>query len=111
MRVHKSYYLDGKFDRPDKVTHIVRWANQLMKEIKDQQDPRFLVAKRIKSLCLKNYRLSKNSDARFYSKWEEFPRLMMEYILDRFPDGRCMLVRKNKKGNFEPSNLEIRAIV
>ena len=110
MRVHKSYYLDGKFDRPDKVTHIVRWANNLMKRINESSDPRLLVAKRIKSLCLKNYKLARQSDARFCNQWEEHPGQMLAWILESFPDGRCMLLRKDKKGNFEPNNIILKPI-
>lgn len=107
MKVHKSYYLDGKFDRPDKVTHIVRWAN-IMEKHEDRTVA--LVAKRIKSLCLKHYKLIRGSSARFCTKWEEHPEDFMTFILTQFPNGKCKIVRRNKTKDFEPANVDLRPL-
>lgn len=103
MKVHKSYYLDGKFDRPDKVTHVVRWANALMDE--EKEGPKFKLAKRIKSLCLKHYKINRDSPVRFCRVWEEQPQRFMHFVLDEFPDGECRILRKIKSGPFSPDNV------
>lgn len=105
MRVTKSYYLAGYYDKPEKVTAIVRWANALMNGIGDSQDAHFRMAKRIKSLCLKHYNLSKNSNIRFCKDWEEHPWKFMNFVLMEFPDGNCKIVRKITSGPFSPDNL------
>lgn len=109
MKVKIDYYDITKFDRPDKVTEIVHWAKRIMKANK-MDSPKYLVAKRIKSLCLKHYKLMRGSDARFDEIWENNPELMLQWILDRYPSGECKLVRIKKKQNFSPYNIDLQPL-
>lgn len=107
MNVNKVYYYNGEFDRPEKVVSIVHWANSFMLKHK-HTSPAYIVAKRIKNLCIKHYRFERGSDIRFDEEWEDNPILMLNWILDRYPSGNCRLVRFDKKGNFSPYNLDLR---
>ena len=110
MKVTKDYYDSERFHCPGIVAHIVTWANAHMRGFKSRSHPEFLVAKRIKSLCLKNYKISRGSTARFCKPWEEQPQAMMEWILKEFPDGKCKLVRHDKTADFEPSNITLKPL-
>jgi len=108
MKVSEDYY-DTKFDRPETVKHVVTWCkNQERACRKEGNRPGELIAKRIKSLCLKNYKLAKGMTARFCKEWEEHPEAMYTWIITQFPNGRCMLVRHDKKADFEPSNVTLK---
>ena len=110
MKVNKDYYDSARFHSPGVVDSIVTWCNGHMRGFKSHTHPEFLVAKRIKSLCLKNYKKARGSTARFCREWEESPRSMMEWILKEFPDGKCKLVRHDKAANFEPSNITLKPL-
>ena len=111
MRVGKEYYDKDKFDRPEVVKHVVTVCNEIERTAKkDGNRPWMLAAKRVKSLCLKNYKLSNGYTARFCKEWEEFPGEMMVWILKDFPDGKCKVVRHDKAADFEPSNLTLRPL-
>lgn len=112
MKVHRNYYkTSGKFDRPEVVAHVARACNQAMREArKDEDAVRFAVIKRVKSLCLKNYRIRKGYTARFCKEWEEDPIAMVNWILEQCPNAKCMIVRKDKKADFEPSNIFFRPL-
>lgn len=111
MRVKKDFYNEVRFDRPEVVKRIIKWCSKQEQACKAAEDrPGYLVAKRIKSLCLKNYKLVKGYTARFCKEWEERPEEMYAWILTQFPNGRCKLVRHDKKADFEPSNLTLRPL-
>lgn len=109
MKVSDDYYAANRFDRPDTVRHIVEWCKrQEMAARKTGDKPSELIAKRIKSLCLKNYKLAKDRTARFCDEWEQHPENMFSWIITQFPNGRCKLVRHDKKADFKPSNITLK---
>lgn len=111
MKVDKDYYNSYRFDRPEVVKHIVEVCNATERTAKkDGNKPWVLAAKRVKSLCLKNYKLCNFSTARFCKEWETYPDEMMKWILDQFPDGKCKLVRHDKKADFEPLNITLKPL-
>lgn len=110
MKVGKDYYDGQKFHSPGVVDHVVTWCNAHMRGFKGKAHPEFLVAKRIKSLCLKNYKKIKGSTARFCKEWEESPKAMMDWVLQQFPDGKCKIVRHDKTADFEPSNITLKPL-
>ena len=111
MKVDKKYYDDAKFDRPEVVKHVVTVCNEVERTAKkDGNRPWMLAAKRVKSLCLKNYKLCNGYTARFCKEWEEFPSEMIAWILQQFPDGKCKVVRHDKTADFEPSNITLKPL-
>ena len=110
MRVGKDFYDSSRFHSPGVVDHVVTWCNAHMRAFKSRSHPEFLVAKRIKSLCLKNYKKARGSTARFCKEWEESPQLMLTWILEQFPNGKCKLVRHDKAADFEPSNITLKPL-
>ena len=111
MKVDNKYYDTDKFDRPEVVKHIVKVCNIMERKAKKEGNiPWVLVAKRVKSLCLKNYKLCNGSTARFCKEWETWPGEMMKWILDQFPSGKCKLVRHDKKADFKPLNITLKPL-
>lgn len=109
MRVSKDYYSSERFDRPEVVQHIVQWCCSVERE-NVSNIPVVLIAKRIKSLCLKNYAHTNSNGARFCEEWEEHPEHMFKWIYEQFPNGRCRLVRRNRNKNFESSNIILKPL-
>lgn len=109
MRVKADYYSAETFDRPEVVQHVVGWCNKAEMQFKqNKQSAEFLIAKRIKSLCLKNYKLANGHTARFCEEWEKHPENMFSWIHAQFPSGKCKLVRHDKKADFEPTNITLK---
>lgn len=111
MKVDEQYYSAAKFDRPEVVRHVIEVCKLVEQSAReDKNRPWELVAKRVKSLCLKNYKKANGHTARFCKEWEELPGEMMTWILDQFPDGKCKLVRHDKTKDFEPSNITLKPL-
>ena len=110
MRVSQDYYTKG-FDRPEVVKRIVKWCSkQEYAARKAGNRSEELIAKRIKSLCLKNYKLVKEQTARFCAEWEEHPEDMFTWIITQFPTGKCKIVRNDRTTHFSPDNITLRPL-
>lgn len=111
MRVNKEYYSADRYDRPEVVQRFVAWCSRQETAARRAKDrPSELIAKRMKSICLKNYKLIKGHSARLCKDWEEHPENMFSWIITQFPNGKCKLVRHDKAADFEPANITLKPL-
>ena len=109
MKVSADYYNKDTFDRPEVVKRIVTWCSKQEAAARVAGDRTSeLMAKRIKSLCLKNYKLMRNSSIRFCREWEEHPENMFAWLMTQVPYGKCKIVRIYKDADFSPNNIVLR---
>lgn len=107
MRVAATYYKSG-FRWPVTVERVVNEMNKITLATHDHIAVN--MAKRIKSLCLKHYKEGSKHNIQFCDEWAKCPCKFLDYVLVRFPDGRCRISRKDRLGDFEPSNIELKPI-
>lgn len=106
MRVKENFYISEKFRRPEAVKRIVDWCNNREQTARaDNNLAQYLVAKRIKSLCLRHYNIHNKRGVYFCDEWEQNPRAMSFWILNQFKDGKCKMKRVDPKGPFSPENV------
>lgn len=105
MRVSKNFYNEETFDRLDKVLHIT----QVCSAVERAPDSRaqYLIAKRVKSFCLRHYRKANASPSRFCKQWEDDPKAFIDWVLSKYPKGDCVIMRRDQTRDFEPSNIRL----
>lgn len=101
MKVSATYYMDMNYHRPEVVTSMVKYFNNIIKS----GAPERLMAKRLKCLCIKNYRGTIKRPNFFCKSWEQQPILMLMWFHERDPQNRHTIKRVNRAKGFEPGNI------
>lgn len=112
MKVSPDYYNEERFHKPEVVERIVSFCNHVERTASTlNMGMDRLVAKRIKSLCLKHYKKNTTrKTVRFCNIWETHPSAMLNWLVLRMAGKPGIIVRIDKTQDFSPFNITIKPL-
>lgn len=110
MKVKNDFYNANSYIRPDTVKKLVSWANAIMADKANRNKPEFNLAKSIKSIAIKNYKIDSCSSGTLCQKWEDEPYAMIRFILANKKGERIKISRIDKSLPFSPDNVLVKTL-